>query len=368
MYSDFVGVTYNKTHAKYQACITHYRKQHYLGRYKLAVDAALVYDESARLLKGSSWKVNFPTRRDYEEAKARELDGIGRSSGGAISVDVAGSLAAVAMKVEEIASNVGGPGGPRKVAPGSMFCGRGGGLVPIAPIVGPHGGFRRVEVRRREDDDDVAGNYGVGTRTGRATDERMTPALLPPPVEVAVTPAEKTEVTPSPTLHVASAQREANHSVAATGGVGGSLETPLPASPNPTRYAVGTEKSTPDSAIRPMVLSYKGNNADAIRPTVLTYRGNDEGPVAEGKGLSPPERPPSTRGDAVSPVLKQRDVEKSRQSQALIANHGARVPATPKAKVSPLASCDAATPVIQNGTLAAASALMTLFGTDKSPV
>ena len=32
---------YNKTHAKYQACITHYRKQHYLGRYKLAVDAAL---------------------------------------------------------------------------------------------------------------------------------------------------------------------------------------------------------------------------------------------------------------------------------------------------------------------------------------
>ena len=32
MYSDFVGVTYNKIHAKYQACITHYRKQHYLGR------------------------------------------------------------------------------------------------------------------------------------------------------------------------------------------------------------------------------------------------------------------------------------------------------------------------------------------------
>lgn len=57
MYSDFVGVTYNKTHSKYQACITHYRKQHYLGRYKLAVDAALAYDESARLLKGSSWKV-----------------------------------------------------------------------------------------------------------------------------------------------------------------------------------------------------------------------------------------------------------------------------------------------------------------------
>ena len=57
MYSQFVGVTFNRTHNKYQACITHYRKQHYLGRYKLAADAALAYDESARLLKGQNWKV-----------------------------------------------------------------------------------------------------------------------------------------------------------------------------------------------------------------------------------------------------------------------------------------------------------------------
>ena len=74
MYSDFVGVTYNKTHAKYQACITHYRKQHYLGRYKLAVDAARAYDESAKLLKGDGWKINFQTDQDYEMAKTKELE------------------------------------------------------------------------------------------------------------------------------------------------------------------------------------------------------------------------------------------------------------------------------------------------------
>jgi len=73
MYSDHVGVTYNKTHAKFQACITHYRKQHYLGRYKLAVDAARAYDESAKLLKGNGWKINFQRIEDYECAKATEL-------------------------------------------------------------------------------------------------------------------------------------------------------------------------------------------------------------------------------------------------------------------------------------------------------
>lgn len=74
MYSDYVGVTYNKTHQKYQACITHYRKQHYLGRYRLAVDAARAYDESAKLLKGSGWKINFGSVEEYEIAKKNELE------------------------------------------------------------------------------------------------------------------------------------------------------------------------------------------------------------------------------------------------------------------------------------------------------
>lgn len=73
MYSDFVGVTYNKTHAKFQACITHYRKQHYLGRYKLACDAAKAYDQSAKMLKGDAWKINFQSEEEYEAAREREL-------------------------------------------------------------------------------------------------------------------------------------------------------------------------------------------------------------------------------------------------------------------------------------------------------
>jgi hypothetical protein len=73
MYSDWVGVTFNRTHKKYQACITHYRKQHYLGRYMLAVDAAKAYDMAAKELKGSGWKVNFEDDNEYRNAKEKEL-------------------------------------------------------------------------------------------------------------------------------------------------------------------------------------------------------------------------------------------------------------------------------------------------------
>ena len=72
MYSDYIGVTFNKTHNKFQACITHYRKQHYLGRYKLAADAAKAYDDSARSLKGPDWKVNFITLSAYVQARSKE--------------------------------------------------------------------------------------------------------------------------------------------------------------------------------------------------------------------------------------------------------------------------------------------------------
>ncbi len=67
--------------ATYQVCITHYRRQHYLGRYRLPVNAALVYEESARVLKGEGWKVNFRSRGEYKDARAREI-GVGRGAGG----------------------------------------------------------------------------------------------------------------------------------------------------------------------------------------------------------------------------------------------------------------------------------------------
>lgn len=109
MYSQFVGVTFNRTHNKYQACITHYRKQHYLGRYKLAADAALAYDESARLLKGPNWKTNFTTRDDYELAKEREIEQVSRKSG----TKPRSSIHTVAMKVEEVAEKIGYAGAGR---------------------------------------------------------------------------------------------------------------------------------------------------------------------------------------------------------------------------------------------------------------
>jgi len=73
MYSDYVGVTYNMTHSKFQACITHCRKQHYLGRFHLSVDAARAYDKGATELKGYGWKRNFRTDQEYERAKAKEM-------------------------------------------------------------------------------------------------------------------------------------------------------------------------------------------------------------------------------------------------------------------------------------------------------
>jgi hypothetical protein len=48
--------------------------------------------------------VNFQTRQEYEKAKAKELARAGQN--GTRDVDVAGSLAAVALKVGEIASTV----------------------------------------------------------------------------------------------------------------------------------------------------------------------------------------------------------------------------------------------------------------------
>ena len=74
LYSNYTGVTYSKSHTKYQACVTHHCKQHHLGRYELAVDAARAYDESAKLLKGHAWKLNFGTVEEYELAKKRELE------------------------------------------------------------------------------------------------------------------------------------------------------------------------------------------------------------------------------------------------------------------------------------------------------
>lgn len=326
MYSDFVGVTYNKTHAKYQSCITHYRKQHYLGRYKLAVDAALAYDESARLLKGSSWKVNFQSRQDYEEAKFRELESVGKM--GECVIDVAGSLAAVALKVEEIASNVCQSRPVRKSHKNSS-----------------HVGFRLFEGNepRRKCHTGIGG--GVSEKTIGTT--ISTPAL--------------TKVTPSPTLHTTFLP-EIQELSASPVVQAGSLETPLPLSPNPTRHILGSAKGTPDSVIRPTVLLFK------------------QGKECQSSGIIPANSPLPPNKYQLKTMeddsQRHSTVHKQDLSRAVTVDDNPVLCSPTKSRATPSALGAAegallptpkiAPPVIQNGTLAAASALMTLFGNENS--
>lgn len=295
MYSDFVGVTFNKTHAKYQACITHYRKQHYLGRYKLAVDAALAYDESAKLLKGSSWKVNFPTRQSYEDAKLRELKNIG-----ICDLDVAGSLAAVALKVEEITSNVSPSAAMEK--PGRT--------EPVSQMLSS------TQLRKTLYDCHV-----------RKLQKKPIPAGVSPQQSDHLT---LTKVTPSSICQ--NHRTWEDHESMSTSKNSSSLQTPLPASPDPARHVMDAEKGTPESVIQPTVLNYPCKSGKALDMSVLHLKGADTaGQLRHGK-------------PTVSLNTKKADLKVVKE-------------ATPQNKPH----------VIQNGTLAAASALMTLFGNEDIP-
>lgn len=304
MYSDYVGVTYNKTHAKYQACITHYRKQHYLGRYKLAVDAALAYDESARLLKGASWKVNFPTRQAYEEAKMRELESHGAMGGRAIDVDK--SMATVVSKVEEIASKTGNSTAQNLVVrPRSRMS-----IDPTLPVAGPR---------------------FVVTTDGKS---KHTPYYHQP--QMAGDTPSMSKVTPSPSAVQGATPHEPQKPPAQEE----DDTTPLPETPNPTRHVMGAEPNTPDSVIKPMALSYlKGGQQvpDSRELKVV---------AAATPAKMPAPRPPAA----------------TRQ----VSSTSKLPPITPKITTFKRDVVTSPRPVIQNGTLAAASALMTLFG-ENSP-
>ena len=298
MYSDYVGVTYNKTHAKYQACITHYRKQHYLGRYKLAVDAALAYDESARLLKGASWKVNFPTRQAYEEAKMRELESHGALGGRAIDVDK--SMATVVSKVEEIASKTGNTTAQNLVVrPRSRMS-----IDPTLPVTGPRY---------------VVTTDGKGKHTPYYQQPQMTND----------TPS-MSKVTPSPAGVLGATPHEPQKQPAAEE----DDTTPLPETPNPTRHVMGADPNTPDSIIKPMTLSY--------------LKGGQRVPGSRAVAASKPVQP------AAEPPAALRQVSSTSKLP----------PTTPQVTTFKRDVLTSPRPVIQNGTLAAASALMTLFGND----
>ncbi|KAL7547976.1 hypothetical protein ACHAWF_011251, partial [Thalassiosira exigua] len=348
MYSDFVGVTYNKTHAKYQACITHYRKQHYLGRYKLAVDAALAYDESARLLKGSSWKVNFPSRQAYDEAKEKELERIGKA--GAKSVDVEGSLDAVAMKVQEIATNVGCSASRRRsVLNGELRAPKRFHLPPQIH----HAGYRAPPPGRDD---------------GRNHGNLEHPPLSGPPVArvpgATNSAAATCKVTPSPTLLHTNAPVKKEPTKSSAASTPQNPESPLPASPNPTRHTMGIVKSTPDSAVRPTILTYgRGEIDEPSEASVAKSPSPRKQPSVSPKGDANKEQvaeassPGSGRKPKASPVQSKTSPAPAGAGADAVASGNS--PEAPVAKRPPPGP-----PLIQNGTLAAASALMTLFGND----
>jgi hypothetical protein len=310
MYSDYVGVTYNKTHAKYQACITHYRKQHYLGRYKLAVDAALAYDESARLLKGTSWKVNFQTREAYEEAKMRELESIGVI--GQRTIDLEKSMATVASKVEEIASKAGSSDVQNLVVrPASRM------------LNAPYASFTNNESA-----------YGGTVEGEDSSKSKHTP--FPQTTQTANDSPSMTKVTPSPTGQVASPHHQQQNQSSTDLK---DSKTPLPETPNPTRHAMGTESSTPDSVIRPTILSYLSKEVELVE---MVSSSNKSSNIPNG-----------INANAKPVALGQLRTRQSPKSTS-------KLPSTPKANVSQRTALTSPRPVIQNGTLAAASALMTL--------
>lgn len=311
MYSDFVGVTYNKTHAKYQACITHYRKQHYLGRYKLAVDAALAYDESARLLKGMSWKVNFATRQVYEESKLLELQRIGKK--GDCPVDIAGSLTAVGgtfeVKVPKVVQN----------------------LAVQEDVAYPS----RTHVARPElrcEGQNLSGTVEDGVAI--SDQKSCAPAPLPhPPASSNVHVAE---VTPSTSnLSGALSDHITSDKASCT------FDSPLPLSPNPTRHVMGTTKNSPDSVIRPTVLSYQ--SLGCARKNLLTHK------------------------STAQHYLVNSCEEIAANSDKKVFTHDSIVPASKMTSCRGNERIHKNVSVIQNGTLAAASALMTLFGNELSP-
>jgi len=375
MYSDFVGVTYNKTHAKYQACITHYRKQHYLGRYKLAVDAALAYDESARLLKGTSWKVNFQTMQDYEKAKAKELEGVRRQNGSKV-VDVAGSLAAVAMKVEEIASTV------------AMSSSSSAGAMIRSSNFLQHqhnnDSFHSLyEQRQLGPVDESTSGEGANAieKVGSTTSMVVTQLSLPNDQSTLL---NNTKVTPSPTLPISTPIVSSEQQQQQQQGESLSLspqfslaETPLPISPNPTRHALGNEKSTPDSVIRPKVLTYRPGGKECGSLPPLSEDGSETTPSIsnspskiKGKEASASvkvESASDTKG--ATTTTGQYSPQKSNAIGTSITTTTTAFANSPakNASVSPHKRAAPPPPVIQNGTLAAASALMTLFGNERSP-
>ena len=298
------------------------------------------------------------------------------------NVDLEGSLAAVASKVGEIASNV--VAGPLGGKFGELAsCGEkvDGLLSQMEDAKGELEENDRLELGTEYSVVKLESNP-IATSKGEKFDKKMTPGA-PQLTTTSSSPATSAivKVTPSPTSQVPSSQQQMPPTPFSSTEVSNTPKTPLPESPNPTRHAMGIEKSTPDSAIRPMVLTYRRkeeqrklpssetaspinsstsststNNKDmdgATLQSMFTRRQKQEATITSK--LSPP----------LSPAAALAAVSAAHRSPP---KSTSRIPTTPKAKATQrkVTSPRTAPPIIQNGTLAAASALMTLFGNEKS--
>jgi len=324
MYSDFVGVTYNLTHAKYQSCITHYRKQHYLGRYKLAVDAALAYDESARLLKGPSWKVNFPTREAYEKARKEEMQHVGRIGNKVTDMDQSKAAQIVASKISQLAADLSSQSKGTAVKPagptGSSNARKQSGKACDGSSKEKDGLV--VRFKRPLDGTSMKKSCGKKATPFATTDDvegmsKVTPSQL----ELAGMPPTSPEVDSKLQSSQSKPNEDENCDEAKV-----VEKTPLPSSPDPTRHTQGAEHSTPESVIKPKVLQYKGD------------------------------------------VMKQNATESS-DSEGMnksTSNIETKMPVgTPSVRDASNMSTEKAPPVMKSGALVAASALMTLLGKEE---
>ncbi|KAL7499435.1 hypothetical protein ACHAWT_009543 [Skeletonema menzelii] len=328
MYSDFVGVTYNLTHAKYQACITHYRKQYYLGRYKLAVDAALAYDEAAKLLKGPNWKVNFPSKEAYEKARKEEIQRIGIVADHVIDIDQSKVAEIVASNISKLAASLGTRSKEKTIEPvdnvstkptsdescGGKSKGKDGAVVRFNFVSTKKSVGKKTPFATLPATDDVDGTAkvtpcqleleGIGiSLPSSELDLKMQPSR-PKPNEDEDTKCDEVRLV---------------------------VKTPLSESSDPTHHAKGVENSSPESVIKPKVLQYQGHDMNQNATEVATS-----------------SRPHADSNDSASRI----------EQNSPVIHSGV------KNTASTISAEDAA-PVKKSGAFVAASALMSLHGKEE---
>ena len=262
MYSDFVGVTYNLTHAKYQVTVTHYRKQYYLGRYKLAADAALAYDEAAKLLKGPNWKVNFSSNEAYEKARKEEIQRIGTVDENAICQSKVKEM--LASNMSKLAAGLSSRSKEKTVEP----VGKGSTKLTLSDEAFGRKSRGKDGAVVRFDDTSIKKTVGKKTTpfaTVHSTHDvdgmsKVTPCLESGGIG---TPLSSSELDSKMQL----SRSKLNEDEDTNCEVKLVVKTPLPDSAG---HAKSSESNTPESVIKPKVLQYQGDEIQQNATKVST--------------------------------------------------------------------------------------------------